>query len=31
MTDNIILCFDGDSAGEEATINTIKILYNEGL
>ena len=26
MTDNIILCFDGDGAGEEATENAIKIL-----
>jgi len=26
MTDNIILCFDGDSAGEEATISAIKVL-----
>lgn len=31
MTDNIILCFDGDSAGEEATINTIKILKEIGI
>lgn len=26
MTDNIILCFDGDSAGEEATIAAIEVL-----
>ena len=26
MTDNIILCFDGDSAGEEATVSAIKVL-----
>lgn len=26
MTDNIILCFDGDSAGEEATTSAIEIL-----
>lgn len=26
MTDNIILCFDGDEAGEEATTSAIKIL-----
>ena len=26
MTDNIILCFDGDTAGEEATISAIEIL-----
>ena len=31
MTDNIILCFDGDSAGEDATINTIKILKEIGI
>lgn len=29
MTDNIILCFDGDKAGEEATISAIQVL--EGL
>ena len=26
MSDNIILCFDGDAAGEEATINAINVL-----
>ena len=26
MTDNIILCFDGDSAGEEATTSAIEVL-----
>lgn len=26
MTDNIILCFDGDKAGEEATISAIDVL-----
>lgn len=26
MSDNIILCFDGDSAGEEATISAIEVL-----
>lgn len=26
MSDNIILCFDGDTAGEEATIHAINIL-----
>ena len=26
MTDNIILCFDGDEAGEEATTSAIKVL-----
>lgn len=26
MSDNIILCFDGDKAGEEATIGAIKVL-----
>lgn len=26
MTDNIILCFDGDSAGEDATTSAIEIL-----
>lgn len=26
MTDNIILCFDGDKAGEEATISAIEVL-----
>lgn len=26
MTDNVILCFDGDKAGEEATISAIKVL-----
>jgi DNA primase len=26
MADNIILCFDGDQAGEEATLSTITIL-----
>ena len=26
MTDNVILCFDGDQAGEDATISAIKVL-----
>lgn len=26
MTNNIILCFDGDKAGEEATISSLKLL-----
>lgn len=26
MTDNVILCFDGDKAGEEATISAIELL-----
>ena len=26
MTDNIILCFDGDKAGEDATISAIEVL-----
>lgn len=26
MTDNIVLCFDGDKAGEEATISAIEVL-----
>ena len=26
MSDNIILCFDGDAAGEEATIHAINVL-----
>ena len=26
MANNIILCFDGDKAGEEATVNAIEIL-----
>ena len=31
MTDNIILCFDGDNAGEDATISAIKILKEIGI
>ena len=31
ITDNIILCFDGDKAGEEATEASIKILENIGV
>ena len=31
MTDNVILCFDGDSAGKKATAATIKILEEIGV
>ena len=31
MTDNIILCFDGDSAGEEATTSAIEVLKEIGI
>ena len=31
MTDNVILCFDGDKAGEEATISAIKVLEGIGI
>ena len=31
MTDNIILCFDGDKAGEEATTSAIDILDSVGV
>ena len=31
MTDNIILCFDGDSAGEEATTSAIEVLKEIGV
>lgn len=31
MTDNIILCFDGDKAGEEATISSLAMLENNGI
>ena len=31
MTDNIILCFDGDSAGEKATISAIELLEDTGI
>lgn len=31
MTDNIILCFDGDSAGKEATISAIEVLKEIGV
>ena len=31
MTDNIILCFDGDKAGEEATISSSAMLENNGI
>ena len=31
MTDNIILCFDGDSAGEDATISAIEVLKELGI
>ena len=31
MTDNVILCFDGDSAGEKATISAIEILEDTGI
>ena len=31
MTDNIILCFDGDQAGEEATTSAIDVLKEIGI
>ena len=31
MTNNVILCFDGDSAGEKATISAIKLLEDTGI
>lgn len=31
MTDNIILCFDGDQAGEEATTSAIEVLKEIGV
>lgn len=31
MTDNIILCFDGDSAGKEATTSAIEVLKEIGI
>jgi DNA primase len=31
VTDNIILCFDGDQAGEEATTSAIKVLEEIGV
>jgi len=31
MTDNIILCFDGDKAGEEATISSLKMLEEANI
>lgn len=31
MTDNVILCFDGDKAGEDATISAIKVLEGIGI
>ena len=31
MTDNIILCFDGDSAGAEATTSAIEVLKEIGI
>ena len=31
MTDNIILCFDGDKAGEEATISSLKMLEDANI
>lgn len=31
MTDNVILCYDGDSAGKKATDLTIKVLEDVGL
>ena len=31
MTDNIVLCFDGDSAGEEATSSAIEVLKEIGI
>ena len=31
MTNNVILCFDGDSAGEMATISAIELLEDTGI
>ena len=31
MTDNVILCFDGDKAGEDATISAINVLEAIGI
>lgn len=31
MTNNVILCFDGDSAGEKATISAIELLEYTGI
>lgn len=31
MTDNIILCFDGDKAGEDATVSSLKMLEDNGI
>ena len=31
MTDNIILCFDGDKAGEDATASSLKMLEDNGI
>ena len=31
MTNNVILCFDGDAAGEKATISAIEILEDTGI
>jgi len=31
MTSNVILCFDGDSAGEKATISAIELLEDTGI
>ena len=31
MTDNVILCFDGDSAGEKATISAIELLEDTDI
>lgn len=31
LSDNVILCFDGDSAGEEATVSAATILEKNGI
>lgn len=31
MTNNIVLCFDGDGAGEKATISAIELLEDTGI
>lgn len=31
LTDNVILCYDGDAAGEKATLSTIEILEGSNL
>lgn len=31
MTNNVVLCFDGDSAGEKATISAIELLEDTGI